>query len=135
MPQGCAAAEHGERARERRRTLGQPGELALHGAGDLLGPERAQSGGHFVGRCDALGIQMTDQGAEQERVARGDGVAGMREARICSRKPLAHQRFGGGWAERARAQRVVRRGGEELRQQVGLPRRLARAHRAQDPEP
>ena len=55
MAQRRAAAEHGDRARERRRAVGQPGELALDAAGDLLRPERAQPGRDLVGRGDPLG--------------------------------------------------------------------------------
>ena len=53
VPQRRRAAEHGERAGQRGGAVGQPGELALDAAGDLLGPERAQPRGDLVGRRDA----------------------------------------------------------------------------------
>ena len=65
---GRAAAEDGDRASEVRRAVGQPRELALHAAGDLLRPERAQPGGDVVGGGDLLGRELTDERAEQERV-------------------------------------------------------------------
>ena len=132
---GRAAAEHGDCAREVRRAVGQPRELALHAAGDLLRPERAQPGGDVVGRGDLLGRELTDERAEQERVPGGDGMTRVREARVRRREALAHERLRCGRAQRARTQRALRRGGEQLREQVRLGRGLARAHRADDAEP
>ena len=46
-----AGPEDGDRARERARALGQPRELALDDAPDLLGPERPEPRGGLVVRC------------------------------------------------------------------------------------
>ena len=49
-------------------------------------------------------------------------------------QPLAHQRLRGVLPERTRAQRRLGRRGQQLRQQLGLTRGLARADGAEHPE-
>jgi hypothetical protein len=126
-----AAPDDGERARERRRAVRQPGELALDAARDLLGAERAQTRRRLLGRRDPFSQDLGQEGAEQERVASGDGVAGACERSVGVRQPLPHQRLGGCRAKRVRAHRRLGSRGQQLGEQLGLTRELAAPYRTQ----
>ena len=131
VPQRRAGAEDRHRAGQRPGTVGQPGELTVDDPRDLLGPERPQPRRGLIVRGDAIGGQLGQQGAEQERVAAGDGVAGLGESGAGRWQALAHQRLHRRRAQRPRAHRRLRRAGQQLGEQVGRGRRLTRAHRAE----
>ena len=117
--------------RETAGAVGQPSELALDVARDLVGAEHAQPlRGGLVGR-DPFGHQLVDQRAQEERVAGRDGVAGVCECRVTGGQTLGDQRLDGGRSERPRPQRRVGGRGQQFGEQLRRARRLARAHGAQ----
>ena len=85
--------------------------------------------------CDAVGASWRSSAPSRNGLPAGDGVAGVREAGSRRGQPLAHERLRRGGAERARAHGRLGCGGQQLGQQVGLRRRLARAHGADHAEP
>ncbi len=134
MAERRVAAEDRQGMRELAGAAGQPGELALDVARDLVGPERAESpGGGLVGR-DALGRQVAEQRAQQERVAGRDRMAGVRERCVAGGQAFGDKRLDGGRAERPRSQRRLGGRGEQLGEQLRRAGRLARAHGAQHAE-
>ena len=134
VAQRRAGAEDRERVREAARAGREALELAFDATGDLVGPEPAQPLGRGCVRCDALGHQVVEQHAEQERVAGGDRVAGVREGGIGGGQPRGDEGLGGGGPERARPDRRLGSSGEQLGEQLGRPRRLARPDRTEHPE-
>ncbi len=133
-PQRHGPPEHRERAGERLGARRQPREPALDAAPDLLGAELAQPRGRGVGRLHALGEHVGEQRPQQEGVAGRHRVTGAGEPGHRGGQPLAHQRLRGVLPQRTRAQRRLGRRGEQLRQQLGLTRGLARADGAEHPE-
>ena len=79
VAQRRGGSEDRERVRETARADWEALELAFDSPGDLVGPERAQAFGRARVRRDVLRYQVVEQRAEQERVAGGDCVAGVRE--------------------------------------------------------
>ena len=105
VAQRRARAEDRQRARERARSGREALELAFDAEGDLVRPERAESrGGGRVWR-DVLGHQVVEQRAEEERVAGGDRVAGVREDVVGGGQPGGDERLGGVATERSRPDR------------------------------
>ena len=133
VPQRGGPAEDGVRAGQRRGALREPRQAPLDAARHLLRAEGAQPRRDLLGGRDPLGDEVAEQRVQQERVAAGDGVAGMGERGVRLRQPRAHQRLGGGGSERARADRRLGRR-QQLGEQLRLRHRLARAHRAQHAE-
>ena len=135
VAQRRAGAEHGDGAGHRPGAAGQPRELPLDHPRDLLRPERAQPRGGLVVRCHGVGHQLGEQRAEQERVAAGDGMAGLREPRARRGQAAPHERLRRGRAERPRAHGRLRRAGQQLGQQLGRRGGLTRARGAQHADP
>ena len=135
MAQRRAGTEDGDGAGQRPGAVRQPRELALDNPRDLLGPERSQSRGGLVVRPDVVGGELGEQGAEQERVAAGDGMTRVGEPGAGRGQALAHERFRRRGPERPGAHGRVGRAGQELGQQVGRGGGLTRADRADHADP
>jgi len=96
------------------RPLGQPGQLASDEARDLLGPERGQPVRGLLSGRGAVSGELAEKYPQQERVARRDRVAGVRERAAGPRQLLAHERLGGLRAKGPRPHRWVGGRGEQL---------------------
>ena len=131
-------AQHADRARDRDGVAREAAEADEHRARRGAGPDRAHDRGVGGDGLDALGLERSQELAEQQRVAAGRGVAGVAERGLGRlAEPLAHQRLGAHAAQRAGLDgprvRVVGDLGEQRR--VGARLAAAHGHRQQDRQP
>ncbi len=134
VAQRRAGSEDRQRTRERARAGREALELTFDAPGDLVRAEGAQPPGGRRVRRDVLGHQVIEQRAEQKRVAGGDRVAGVRELGVCGRQPCGDERLGGVGAERARPDRRLEGGREQLGERLRGAGRLSRPNRAEHAE-
>jgi hypothetical protein len=101
MAQRRRSAQHGQRPRQVGGAVGEPAQLLLHPTGDDVWPDALDGGRRgLVGR-DAFGLEVGEQGRQQEGVAAGRHMAGAGELGVGAGQRGVDDRRGGGGVERA----------------------------------